>query len=133
MAALTARYGMETQTTSSSSCTYPKLTTIGFNGRKAYDLFRKHVMQQERSVWLDRLGRHPTVIKPAPGRYALPLDEKVVRWREFLLPACGLGYVFVRRDNLDSEIGLKDVDSGLVRDDTRRRRDADESLRRCRY
>jgi G:T/U-mismatch repair DNA glycosylase len=67
--------------------TYPKLTAIGFNGRKAYDLFRKRVMQQERSVWLDRLrvGILPSP-SPTPGRYALPLEEKVARWREFLLP-----------------------------------------------
>lgn len=67
--------------------TYPELTAIGFNGRKAYDLFLKYVMKQERSVWLDRsrVGILPSS-SPAPGRYVLPLDEKVVRWREFLLP-----------------------------------------------
>lgn len=52
--------------------THPELTAIGFNGRKAYDLFRKYVVQQERSVRLDRLrlGVLPSS-SPTPGRYAL--------------------------------------------------------------
>ena len=66
--------------------THPELTAIGFNARKAYNLFRKYVMQQERSARLDRLrlGVLPSS-SPTPGRYALSLDEKVARWRAFLL------------------------------------------------
>jgi len=64
--------------------THPKLTAIGFNGRMAYNLFCKHVVQRQRNTSLQRF--RVCILPSSSPAAGLPLEEKVARWREFLLP-----------------------------------------------
>jgi TDG/mug DNA glycosylase family protein len=62
---------------------YSNIDRIGFNGGKAQRLFKKHFSTHDRV--LPKIG---TWLLPStsgtPGRYVLSLDEKLLRWREFL-------------------------------------------------
>jgi hypothetical protein len=68
-------------------CTCAEVTIVGFNGRKAYELFDKHVVRMQRVASLERLrvGILPSS-STTPGRSVLPLDAEVERRREFVLP-----------------------------------------------
>ena len=63
----------------------PHLKAIGFNGRAAQRLFRKHVVRRGMIV----ADRYRFGVLPSsssmPGRHVLPLDQKIARWRTFLL------------------------------------------------
>lgn len=63
---------------------FPELRTIAFNGGKAHKLYRTHVANQHR-VPHDplRTAVLPST-SPTPGRYVLPFEEKVARWKAFL-------------------------------------------------
>lgn len=65
---------------------YPSIKAIGFNGRKAHQLFEKHIGWGQHLPTLEqpRVGVLPSS-SPTPGRNVLPLNGKVERWRTFLL------------------------------------------------
>lgn len=65
---------------------YPRIAAIAFNGTKAEQLFRRHVVRKQ-GLMLPESMR--TEVLPSTsatrGRYVLSLEDKVQRWREFLL------------------------------------------------
>jgi double-stranded uracil-DNA glycosylase len=61
---------------------YPQLQAVAFNGGKAEDYFRRGIVKRHSAV----RARTLTLISlpstsPTPGRYVLPLDEKIVQWK----------------------------------------------------
>lgn len=64
---------------------YTRLKAIVFNGGRAQTLFRRHA---ERSLaTVTRTSLRKVVLpstSPTPGRYVLPFEEKVVRWKSLL-------------------------------------------------
>ncbi|MCH8836830.1 MAG: DNA-deoxyinosine glycosylase [Candidatus Marinimicrobia bacterium] len=64
---------------------YTNLKAIVFNGRGAQKLFRRHAEKSLATVSRPSL---PTFYfpstSPTPGRYVLPLEKKVVRWKSLL-------------------------------------------------
>ena len=65
---------------------HPRIEAIGFNGRKAYELFQGLVVPKLPDGVLERfrVGVLPSS-SPTPGRNVLSLEGKVERWRDFLL------------------------------------------------
>jgi len=63
---------------------FPNVAAAGFNGRKAYDLYRKHVIGGQR-VSKPLVTQILPSTSSTPGRYVLSFDDKVKRWSEFLL------------------------------------------------
>lgn len=65
---------------------YPNIEAIGFNGRKAFELFQRLVVPELPKGVFDRIrfGVLPSS-SPTPGRNVLSLEGKVERWRDFLL------------------------------------------------
>ncbi len=61
---------------------YPALRAIVFNGTKAEDLFRRHVVER---VGTEILGNRQLIplpsTSPTPGRHVLTLEQKVERWK----------------------------------------------------
>jgi hypoxanthine-DNA glycosylase len=61
---------------------YPALRAIAFNGTKAADLFRRHVLERIRTEILRNRELIPLPsTSPTPGRHVLPLQQKVERWK----------------------------------------------------
>ena len=67
---------------------YPGISAIGFNGTKAEQLFRRHVIR-EQGFALPQSVRTEVLpsTSPVPGRNILSLEGKVARWRRFLTDA----------------------------------------------
>lgn len=67
---------------------YPGISAIGFNGTKAEQLFRRHVIR-EQGFALPQSVRTEVLpsTSPVSGRNILSLEGKVARWRRFLTDA----------------------------------------------
>ncbi len=60
--------------------TYPDVQAVVFNGRKAYDLFERRVLQSQALTGIERL---PRLLMPSTSPAAtLPLSAKIERWRQ---------------------------------------------------
>ncbi|HVZ03569.1 DNA-deoxyinosine glycosylase [Hyphomicrobium sp.] len=62
---------------------YPEIKTIAFNGQKARDLFRRHVVKP------GLVSEHDFTMLDLPSSsplYTRPLEEKLAVWREKLAP-----------------------------------------------
>ena len=62
---------------------YPSLRTVGLNGTKAADFYRRLVAKKPGVPPALRRVLLPST-SPAAGRYVATLDEKVAQWKAFL-------------------------------------------------
>jgi TDG/mug DNA glycosylase family protein len=65
---------------------YPRLRTIAFNSVKARTWYFSDVFKQQLPPGISLPEEPLPSTSPSPGRYVLPLDEKVIRWKAFLNP-----------------------------------------------
>ena len=63
---------------------YPNLRTVGLNGTKAADFYRRLVAKKPGHTPALRRVLLPST-SPAAGRYVAKLDEKVAQWKAFLI------------------------------------------------
>lgn len=66
---------------------FPGLVRVAFNGTKAEGLWRSHVGRRTGVPHASLTRQTLPSSSGTPGRYVLPFDDKVIRWREFLRPS----------------------------------------------
>jgi hypoxanthine-DNA glycosylase len=65
---------------------FPQLRRIAFNGTKAEALWRTHIRPRPGVPHRSLMASTLPSSSGTPGRYVLPFDDKVARWRECLRP-----------------------------------------------
>ncbi len=63
---------------------HPRLRVVAFNGQKAEKLFTSQVLRRDLRLAEGLRLRTLPSSSPTPGAYVLPLDSKVMQWKEFL-------------------------------------------------
>jgi hypoxanthine-DNA glycosylase len=67
---------------------FPALRRVAFNGTKAEALWRRHVRPKMDVPHESLITKVLPSSSGTPGRHVLPFEEKVSRWKDFLIHEC---------------------------------------------
>ena len=65
---------------------FTRLRRVGFNGTKAEDFWRKYIRAQAEVPHKSIVTAVLPSSSGSPGRYVIPYEQKLARWKKFLRP-----------------------------------------------